>query len=119
VAALADLLSIGHNGVADARAPLALGADDHHLAGSQRGFLLDYACLARALATLGVLLDYIYAFYNYFAVGGVYFADFAALTSVFAGYHQHCIIAFDIHSFLHSSSKFEVQSSKWWFCLEP
>jgi hypothetical protein len=62
--------------------------------------LLDNARLPGTLAAPGVLLDYIYAFYDYFVVAGADLADPASLAVIFAGYHQHRIIALYVHPIL-------------------
>src|SRR5206468_11394421 len=97
VAALAHLLAVGEESVADARAPVALGADHHDLIGRHRGFLLDDARLAGARAAASVLFDDVHTLYDYFVVHGAHFAHSPALASILAGYHQHRVISLNVH----------------------
>ncbi len=51
ITALAHLLIITEDGMADARTPVTFGADYHHLPDAEGGFLFDDACLSSALTT--------------------------------------------------------------------
>src|SRR4051812_23292929 len=104
VAALAHLLPVVEEGVADAPALVALGATPHPLFGPHWSFLLDDARLPGACPAPRVLLDDVYALYNYLVIRGVHLAHPPALSSILAGYHQHSIISLDIHRFLQSTA---------------
>src|SRR5437016_5803199 len=96
----ANLLAVAEEGMADAHAAVTAWADHHYLGGVQRRFALDDTCLASTLSTLGVLLYNVNAFYQDRVVGRAYLAHTALFASVFAGYHQHGVILFDVHPVL-------------------